>query len=39
MRAQILLIETHVREQEAAASLAESKVAEYDASPDLNPRP
>ena len=31
LRAQMLLIETHVREQEEAADLAEAKVAEYDA--------
>ena len=31
LRAQMLLIETHVREQEEAADLAEAKVVEYDA--------
>ena len=31
LRAQMLLIETHVREQEEAAELADAKVAEYEA--------
>lgn len=31
LRAQMLLIETHVREQEGAAELADAKVAEYEA--------